>query len=63
MCMIQTINTAIYKLDSLHFQADIGKARNLLGFAPTHTIELKLDAALAWYQANGFGRLKLMRKA
>ncbi len=33
-------------------QADIGKAQRLLGYAPTHTIEQGLDAALEWYMKN-----------
>jgi UDP-N-acetylglucosamine 4-epimerase len=37
------------KGDVLHSQADIGKARRLLGFDPTHTIDQGLDAALEWY--------------
>ncbi len=35
--------------DVLHSQADIGKAGRLLGYAPTHTIDLGLDEALEWY--------------
>jgi UDP-N-acetylglucosamine/UDP-N-acetyl-alpha-D-glucosaminouronate 4-epimerase len=38
--------------DVLHSQADIGKAARLLGYAPTHTIDEGLDAALPWYTAN-----------
>jgi UDP-N-acetylglucosamine/UDP-N-acetyl-alpha-D-glucosaminouronate 4-epimerase len=38
--------------DVRHSQADIGKARRLLGYAPTHTVELGLDEALEWYQRN-----------
>lgn len=40
------------KGDVLHSQADIGKARRLLGYEPTHTIEQGLDAALPWYIGN-----------
>jgi UDP-N-acetylglucosamine 4-epimerase len=36
--------------DVLHSQADIGKARRLLGYEPTHTIEQGLDEALDWYE-------------
>lgn len=36
--------------DVLHSLADIGKARRLLGFEPTHTIERGLDESLAWYE-------------
>lgn len=38
--------------DVRHSQADIGKAQRLLGYAPTHTIEQGLDAALDWYMKN-----------
>jgi UDP-N-acetylglucosamine 4-epimerase len=36
--------------DVLHSLADIGKARRLLGFEPTHTLEQGLDEALEWYE-------------
>ena len=35
--------------DVRHSQADISKARKLLGYAPTHTIEQGMEEALAWY--------------
>lgn len=35
--------------DIRHSQADIGKARRLLGYEPTHTIAQGLDEALNWY--------------
>jgi UDP-N-acetylglucosamine 4-epimerase len=35
--------------DVLHSQADIGKARRLLGYEPTHSIGQGLDETLAWY--------------
>jgi UDP-N-acetylglucosamine 4-epimerase len=38
--------------DVLHSQADISKAIRLLGYAPSHTIDGGLDAALPWYMAN-----------
>jgi UDP-N-acetylglucosamine/UDP-N-acetyl-alpha-D-glucosaminouronate 4-epimerase len=38
--------------DVLHSLADIGKARRLLGYEPTHTIERGLDECLAWYEKN-----------
>jgi UDP-N-acetylglucosamine/UDP-N-acetylgalactosamine 4-epimerase len=38
--------------DILHSQADIGKARKLLGYDPSHTIERGLDEALGWYKKN-----------
>jgi UDP-N-acetylglucosamine 4-epimerase len=36
--------------DVLHSEADIGKAENLLGYRPTHSIERGLDEALSWYE-------------
>jgi len=38
--------------DVLHSLADIGKARRLLGYEPTHTIERGLDESLVWYEHN-----------
>lgn len=38
--------------DVMHSQADIGKARSLVGYSPTHTIAQGLDEALGWYRAN-----------
>jgi len=38
--------------DVLHSLADIGKARRLLGYEPTHTIERGLDESLDWYERN-----------
>jgi UDP-N-acetylglucosamine 4-epimerase len=35
--------------DVRHSQADIGKARRLLGFAPTHDVRAGLREALPWY--------------
>ena len=35
--------------DVLHSQADISKARQLLGYAPTHDIKAGLDASMNWY--------------
>lgn len=40
------------KGDVLHSQADISKAKRLLGYAPTHTIDQGLDAAMQWYMRN-----------
>lgn len=37
--------------DVLHSQADISKAKQLLGYAPTHTIDTGLDTAMEWYIA------------
>lgn len=36
--------------DVLHSLADIGKARRLLGYEPTHSMEQGLDEALDWYE-------------
>jgi UDP-N-acetylglucosamine 4-epimerase len=38
--------------DVLHSLADIGKARSLLGYEPTHGIERGLDESLDWYERN-----------
>ena len=35
--------------DILHSRADIGQARRLLGYRPTHNLEGGLDEALDWY--------------
>ena len=35
--------------DVRHSQADIGKARRLLGYAPTHSIDQGIAAAVPWY--------------
>ena len=35
--------------DVRHSQADVSKARNLLGYAPTHRIEQGIQAAMPWY--------------
>jgi UDP-N-acetylglucosamine 4-epimerase len=39
--------------DVLHSQADIGKARRLLGYEPTHSIERGLAESLGWYEGQG----------
>ncbi len=38
--------------DVRHSEADIGKAKRHLGYAPTHRLEQGLDAALDWYRNN-----------
>jgi UDP-N-acetylglucosamine 4-epimerase len=38
--------------DVLHSQADIGKAKRLLGYVPTHAIEYGLRCAVPWYVRN-----------
>jgi UDP-N-acetylglucosamine/UDP-N-acetyl-alpha-D-glucosaminouronate 4-epimerase len=35
--------------DAMHTQADISKARQLLGFAPTHSLRSGLGEAIDWY--------------
>jgi UDP-N-acetylglucosamine/UDP-N-acetyl-alpha-D-glucosaminouronate 4-epimerase len=42
--------------DILHSQADISKAKALLGYVPSHTLEQGLDAALDWYKNNLCGQ-------
>ena len=36
--------------DVRHSQADIGKARELLGFEPTHNVAAGIEAAMPWYK-------------
>jgi UDP-N-acetylglucosamine 4-epimerase len=38
--------------DVMHSLAEIGKARRLLGYEPTHSIERGLDESLDWYERN-----------
>lgn len=38
--------------DVRHSQADISKAKELLGYAPTHRINQGISAAMDWYYAN-----------
>ena len=38
--------------DIMHSVADIGRARELLGYEPTHDVAAGLDAALEWYTRN-----------
>ena len=38
--------------DVRHSQADIGKARRLLGYAPTHRLADGIGSALPWYFAH-----------
>jgi UDP-N-acetylglucosamine 4-epimerase len=38
--------------DVMHSLADVGKARRLLGYEPTHSIERGLDESLDWYERN-----------
>ena len=48
--------------DVLHSLADISKARQLLGYEPTHTIERGLSESLAWYERS-LGLAGLERRA
>jgi UDP-N-acetylglucosamine 4-epimerase len=36
----------------MHSLADIGRARRLLGYEPTHSIEQGLDESLEWYETH-----------
>ncbi len=38
--------------DVRHSQADITKAKRLLGYAPSHTVAQGLDAAIPWYSSH-----------
>ncbi len=38
--------------DVRHSQSDIGKAKHLLGYAPTHTIQQGVAQAMPWYSNN-----------
>ena len=49
--------------DVLHSQAEISKARMLLGYQPSHTIEQGLNEALEWYQVNTNVSLKSTEKS
>jgi len=42
--------------DILHSQADISKAKMLLGYNPSHSLEQGLDAALDWYKSKLCGQ-------
>lgn len=43
------VHRAFRKGDVRHSEADISRARDLLGYSPSHTLEQGLDAALGWY--------------
>ena len=49
--------------DIRHSQADISKARRLLGYEPTHDLRSGLRAALPWYQARPHLTETRLRKA
>jgi nucleoside-diphosphate-sugar epimerase len=44
-------HAARHPADQLHSQADIGKARRLLGFDPSTTVRQGLEAEYAWLRA------------
>lgn len=46
---IRPIHKDFRKGDVLHSQADISKARNLLGYQPEFDIRLGIDTAMPWY--------------
>lgn len=48
----QPIYQDFRKGDVMHSLADIGKARRLLGYEPTHTLQEGLREALDWYRRN-----------
>ena len=43
--------------DVLHSQADISKARKLLGYVPTHRVDQGLEEAMDWYIRNLSGQV------
>jgi len=50
---VQPIHRDFRAGDVLHSQADIDKARRLLGYEPTHTIGEGLAESLGWYEGQG----------
>jgi UDP-N-acetylglucosamine 4-epimerase len=50
---VQPIHRDFRAGDVLHSQADIGKARRLLGYEPTHSIVQGLAESLGWYEGQG----------
>jgi UDP-N-acetylglucosamine 4-epimerase len=46
---LKPIHRASQPGDVPHSRADIGKARRLLGYAPSHNVAKGLDEALSWY--------------
>jgi len=47
---VQPVHRDFRAGDVLHSQADIGRARRLLGYEPTHSIEQGLAGSLEWYE-------------
>ena len=39
--------------------ADIGKARNLLGYEPTHSVKMGMDETLRWYNDQSLAKARL----
>ena len=48
---MQPIRRGFRPGDVRHSQADISKARRLLGYVPTHTLDAGIRAAMPWYVA------------
>jgi UDP-N-acetylglucosamine 4-epimerase len=46
--------------DVRHSEADISKAKRLLGYDPTHTVEQGLDEALKWYKKQPWSGAKIV---
>lgn len=44
--------------DVRHSEADISKARRLLGYEPTHTVSAGLDEAVAWYRRQSWAKIQ-----
>jgi UDP-N-acetylglucosamine 4-epimerase len=49
---VKPLYQAFRPADIPHSQADVSKARKLLGYAPSHNLEKGLSEALNWYRAN-----------
>jgi len=50
LASLQPIHGPFRSGDVLHSLADTAKARRLLGYAPTHSLEQGLDESLGWYE-------------
>ncbi len=60
---IEPVYRAFREGDVRHSRADIGKARRLLGYEPTHTVSSGLHEALAWYVRRFAGTAKVVGAA
>jgi nucleoside-diphosphate-sugar epimerase len=49
-CHVTNVMQAKLPTATVETLADIGKARRLLGYEPTHSIEQGLDESLDWYE-------------